>query len=331
MGGRRIMANFHEGYKDIKVRLLSWEGDNIAKRVYEFGRLSNDFNYELTKEYSEEHNDCIKLIDKIINGTTLPKFALMGTRMEFEICGISRICLAQLTRDNAIFASQGGGVFPLTMDYNIPLSLYNIPEVMDRVKKAQELIEEAYIIACEKEVPALEARYIGLHAQTISLTASYTFSDFVRSCHSRTSSNFCDECNLVYRLMYRAIIDAINDCKDKNSIKIYNWIFAEDKCINDKTYKRERLYNSDFTWDKNYEPELPAINDWRKSCWKLELERMYADCTGYLTDKEIRYIEEWLYSESMGHYLPTSYDDTQPDVAKNMIKNTPYYKEVNYD
>lgn len=325
------MATFHEGYKDIKVKLLSWEGDNIAKRVYEFGRLSNDFNYELVKNYDKNHNDCIKLIDKIIEGTTLPKFALMGTRMEFEISGISRICLAQLTRDNAIFASQGGGVFPLTMDYNIPLSLYNIPEVMERVKKAQDLLEEAYIIACEKEVPALEARYIGLHAQTISLTASYTFSDFVRSCYSRTSSNFCDECNLVYRLMYKAIIDEISKCEDENSILIYSWIFNEGKCINDSTYKRERLYNSDFTWDRAYRPKLPAINDWRKSCWKSELERMYTDGTGYITDKEAGYISEWIEWDYSNWELPTTYDGTQPDVAKNMIKTMPYYREVEYE
>jgi hypothetical protein len=323
------MATFHEGYKDIKVRLLSWEGNNLAKRVYDFGRLSNDFDYELTKDYGMLHEDCVKLINKIIEGTTLPKFALMGTRIEFEICGISRICLAQLTRDNAIFASQGGGVFPLTMDYNIPLSLYNIPEVMDRVKKAQELIEEAYIIACEKEVPALEARYIGMHAQTISLTASYTFSDFVRSCHSRTSSNFCDECNLVYRLMYRALVDAINEeCTDINSYHLYQWIFAEEKCINDTTYKRERLYNSDFTWDKNYEPKLPAINDWRKSCWKLELERLYATGEAYLTDKERKLIEEWTAREESGLELPTTYCSYRSDVAVNKIKTMPYYRSI---
>ena len=326
------MAVFHEGYKDIKVKLLSWEGNNIAKRVYEFGRLSNDFNYELTKEYDEKHEDCIKLINKIIEGTTLPKFALMGTRMEFEICGISRICLAQLTRDNAIFASQGGGVFPLTMDYNIPLSLYNIPEVMERVTKAQELIEEAYIIACEKEVPALEARYIGMHAQTISLTASYTIADFVRSCYSRTSSNFCDECNYVYRLMYRVLRKAIlYEVRDKNSLALWKWLIPENRCINDSTYKRERLYNSDFTWDKDYRPKNPAINDWRKSCWKLELERMYYDGTGYLTDKEYVHIAEWQHWEDNDQVLPTTYDNTQPDVAKNMIKTMPYYREVKYE
>lgn len=319
----------HEGYKDIKVTLLSWEGNNLAKRVYEFGRLSNDFNYSLKETYCPDHEDCKKLIAKIINGTTLPKFALQGTRLEFRIEGISRICLAQLTRDSAIFASQGGGVYPLTQDLNIPLSLVDKPYIMNRLVKAQELLEEAYILACEDEVPALEARYLGLHCQTISLTASYTPADFIRSCYSRTSSNFCDECNLVYRLMYRALADAI-DCevRDELSLDLWCWLLAEDKCINDKTYKRERLYNSDFVPDENYKPELPAINDWRKSCWKKEMLRMYHDGTGYLTAKEMDIIEGWIHSDFNGLELPTTYDTNSPDAAKNSIKKMPYYRKV---
>ena len=327
MGGNRIMATYHEGYKDIKVKLINWEGDDIAKRVYEFGRLSNDYNYKLVEKYDKDNKDCINLINKIIEGTTLPKFALMGARMEFQIEGISRICLAQLTRDNAIFASQGGGVFPLTMDFNIPLSLYKEDDIMDKVKQAQFLLEEAYIMACEREIPALEARYIGLHCQTISLTAAYTFSDFVRSCHSRTSSNFCDECNLVYRLMYKELVREASEFNDENSKKLFDWIFAENKCINDTTYKRERLYNSDFTWDKSYKPALPAINDWRKSCWKNELERMFINREGYLTEKEMSLIDEWMFLEGLGKTLPTTYDNSAPDVAVNMIKTMDYYKE----
>ena len=85
------MANINEGYKNIKVRILSWPGNDFAKNVYEFGRLSNDFNYVLTEKYEEDHEDCVKLIDKIVNGTTLPKFAL-NNRIQFEISDISRIC-----------------------------------------------------------------------------------------------------------------------------------------------------------------------------------------------------------------------------------------------
>lgn len=315
------MGTFHNGFENIKVTLVSWESDNLAKRVYEFGRLSHDFNYTLTETYDENNEDCKKLINKIIKGTTLPKFALSGARFEFRIENISRICLAQITRDSAIFASASTGVFPMTQDFNIPMSIYEDSEIMEKLKDAQNLLEEAYIMACEKELPSIEARYIGLHCQTISLSASYTASDFVRSCHSRTSSNFCDECNYVYRLMYKCLVEKISQLKDTNSINLYNWMFPENKCINDGFYNRERLFNSDFTAE-DYEYDLPALNDWRKSGWKKELERMYFKNEGYLTEKEKEIISSWLRNKE----LKSTYDDKRPDVVKNMIKTMPYYR-----
>ena len=321
----------HEGYKDIKVTLIDWAGNDFAKKVYEFGRLSHDFDEVLPEKYDEADPNCIKLIDKVIAGTTLPKFAMQGTKLVFRIEGISRICLAQLTRDSAIFASQGGGVHPLTQEFNIPLSITKHKDVMEIVKQAQYLLEEAYIMLAEREVPALEARYIGLHSQIISLTAAYNPSDFVRSCFSRTSSNFCDECNLVYRLMYRQLTDAFKNLNDFNSVRLWQWILAEEKCINDGIYKRERLYNSDFTADKPYTPKLPAINDWRKSCWKDELERMYKDDTGYLTGRERSLIRYWIFVEQTGKSLMTTYDNSQPDVLCNAIKRTDYYKEHKHE
>lgn len=321
------MSIYHKGYEDIKVRLISWDGDDLAKKVYEFGRFSNDFNEVLPVTYDGTNPDCKKLIDKIIAGTTLPKFALMGTRIQFSIEGISRICLAQLTRDNAIFASQGGGVFPLTMDFNIPLSLYQHTDIMEKVMKAQNLLEEAYIMACERDVPALEARYIGLHCQTISLTASYTVADFVRSCFSRTSSNFCDECNYVYRLMYEQLMYKLSQVTNCDSKRLWSWLLVEEKCINDGYYTRERLYNSDFTMFNvpTYRPEQPAINDWRKSCWKMELERMYKNVKGYITDKEVTHIRAW--RNKTDDELYSSFDPNSPDAARNAIKTTSYYKE----
>ena len=323
------MGTFHNGYENIKVELIDWAGNDLAQKVYEFGRLSHDSYEPLPVVYDEYEEKCEWLINKIIKGTTLPKFALQGTRLTFRISNISRICLAQLTRDSAIFASASTGVFPMSQDFNIPMSLYKDNFIMDKLKQAQDLLEEAYIYACEKEIPTIEARYIGLHCQTISLTASYTISDFVRSCYSRTSSNFCDECNYVYRLMYRELMRCLNyDVWDRLSEKLWKWLIPENKCINDDTYKRERLFNSDFTYDKDYKPELPALNDWRKSGWKMELERMYNDNNNYITEKEEEYIKEWLAIEQSGIELPTTYDNTKPDVAVNMIKTMPYYKEI---
>ena len=99
------MAKFNNGYENIKVTLIQSPGNDFAKSVYEFGRLSHDYYIPLQETYDENSDDCKKLIQKIIDGKTLPKFALQGIRLQFRIENISRICLAQLTRDSAIFAS----------------------------------------------------------------------------------------------------------------------------------------------------------------------------------------------------------------------------------
>lgn len=316
---------FNNGYKNIKVDLIDWAGNDLARLVYRFGRLSHDFIDALPEEYDEHNPDCIKLIDKIIAGTTLPKFALQGTRINFAIHKISRICLAQLTRDPAFFASASTGVFPLTQEFNMPMSIANDESLMSKITQAQQLLEEAYIEACEKEIPSIEARYIGLHPQVISTSASYIPSDFVRACYSRTSSNFCDECNYIYRLMYRELKRAIAKLTDQQSIKLWNWLLPESKCINDKLYTRERLFCSDFTFtEEAYDLPTKALNDWRKSGWKMELERMLEEQPDLLTSTEKSVIREW--QQYSNETLPTTYDNTERDVLVNAIKETDYYK-----
>lgn len=319
---------FNEGYSNIQVKLIDWAGNDLARQVYNFGRLSHDYIEGLTETYDPAHPDCIKLIDKIIAGRTLPKFAMQGTRINFAIHDITRICLAQITRDPAFFASASTGVFPLSQEFNIPLSIYNNESIMNKLKEAQMLLEEAYIEACEAEIPSIEARYIGLHCQVISLTASYVPTDFVRACYSRTSSNFCDECNYVYRLMYNELRNAINSMTDPLSKKLWQWLLPEHKCINDKLYERERLFNSDFTYtDEAFQLKTKALNDWRRSGWKLELERMYSDRPELLTNVEKQAVCKWIIDEHESGLdgLQTTYDNTANDVLVNAIKDTDYY------
>ena len=320
------MAKFSNGFDEIDVRLTNPEVlNNVAEQVYKFGRLSHDFDEELPTEYDPENEACIKLINKIIEGTTLPKYAFEGWRLNFEIKNISRICLAQLTRDRAIFASQSGGVYALTQRFNIPMSIAKEPTIMEKLRQAQYLLEEAYIIAAEKEIPTIEARYIGLHCQTISLMASYIPTDFVRSCFSRTSSNFCDECNMVYRLMYTRLMEAMLwNVEDRNSARILRWLFPEEKCINDGIYTRERLYNSDFTTNGEPVNDKVAINDWRRSGWVDELKRIYYCGVAYLTRKEKDLIKQW--PDNMLE-MPTTYKSDNPEALVNNIKKTDYYKE----
>lgn len=317
----------NEGYKHIKVKLLSWDGDKIASRAFEFGKFALD-NYKLTDEpYGSATESSRQFVDTLINGKTFPKLVLAGTRIDFEIQGISRICLAQLTRDSAIFASESHGLRPLSQEFNLPLSITDDKEVMFKLKAAQSLLEEAYILACEHEIPYPESRYLGLHAQTISVTASFAPMDFVRSCFSRTNNSFCDELNYVYRKMYRAIRLAILKLSDENSIYIWQWIFKENKCIDDSYYTRTTVFNGDFNPDEAKADEKLcefAVNDWRKSGWKLELERIFIDEPSLLTKKEWHTIKRWMEKEAKGKELYCTYRSFNLRCAKNAIKEVDY-------
>lgn len=321
------MAKFNKGYSNIKVKLLSFEGDNLAKRAYQFGVYGSDAYRIPDIEYAEDKMEVKRFVSEVLNGTTFPKFLMEATRIEFSVEGISRICLAQLTRDNAIFCSESHGLRPLSQEFNIPLNIANDESIMSKIEQAQKLLEKAYIECCEKEIPFPESRYICLHSQTISLTCSFTPASFARACYSRTNNSFCDELNYVYRKMFYELMKAILSLKDKNSQVLWGWLINEKKCIDDNFYKRTNVFNGDFLPFDNTPVKAPAQNDWRKSCWKMELERMLEQEPWLLTEKEQMEIYRWKTVEGTGLELPTTYDKRLPRAAKNSIKTMPYYKE----
>lgn len=316
----------HKGFKDIKVKVLNID-ENLLEHAYMFGRFGRDSYKFPSEEYTKDELE--DFYDELVDGVTFPKYCFEGTRIDFQIEGISRICLAQLTRDNAIFCSESHGLRPLSMDINLPLSITNDKQVMEKVVAAQRLLEEAYCIACEHELPYPETRYIGLHSQTISCNAAFTPMAFRRACFSRTNNSFCDELNYVYRKMYNEVRNAIDSHCDTLNKQLWRWLLPEKGCIDDNYYKRTNVFNGDFNWtelpDGPYR-YIPAQNDWRKSGWKLELERIYDEEPYLLTEKEKVIVEGMLNTNS--NTLPSTYDGTVKRVAKNAIKDMNYYKEA---
>lgn len=308
------MAKFNRGFKNIKVKLLSVT-KNIAEKAMEFNEWGSE-DFELPSLNKDE------FVNKLIDGKTFPKFVFERVTFSFSVEGISRICLAQLTRDNAIFCSESHGLRPLSMEFNVPTNLYDDESVMSKLRKAQELIEEAYIEACEKEYPYPETRYLGLHAQTINCNCNFTIMNFKRACFSRTNNSFCDELNLVYRMMFAELeyyILCLDDIYDK---QILSWLINKKSCIDDSYYTRTAVYNGDFdTSMVNYPVEQPAHNDWRKSGWRKEIVELVRERPELFTTRERIMIRA--YSERD----KTTYDGTQERVAKNAIKNMDYYKE----
>ena len=321
------MAHYHNGYDDIKVKLLNFTGDDLGRQVVMFGNLG-EF-YEGINEYNPDDPKCIQIVDEIINGKTFPKYAFEGHNVSFQIDGISRICLAQLTRERGFFCSASGDVRPLTQDFIIPKSIYQNKGWMEKIDKAQKLLEEVYIEMCEAEIPYMESRYVGLHAQTISICYNAPIFNFMRSCNSRTENNFADEINYIYRLMYNSLKnEIISKVNDPLSMRLWLWLlsFGDKKTF----YHRDHTYNNDFerfATPEGYNFGECAHNDWRKSSWKLELEKIYKEHPNLLFDGEDKMIQNWIDKENNGEELPTTYDSESPLVAKNRIKTVDYYNK----
>ena len=179
---------------------------------------------------------------------------------------------------------------------------------------------------CDDGITYMESRYFGFHAQTISLTYHSCAMDWLRTCNQRTENNFADEINYIFRLMLHEVRKAVAEIKDPLSKKLWEWLltFSDRK----QWYKRDHTYNNDF--DRYPTPEgyvfsEPAHNDWRKSSWKLELEKMYKERPEPLLPGEAEMIERWMKLEAEGKELPTTYDPNFKLTAKARIKTVPYY------
>ena len=321
------MAIFRNGYENIKVSLITFKGNDLAKEVYGFNQLA-EFNEGDGGEYSPTNPEAIRIVDEIIAGKTFPKYAFEGHNVAFKIENISRINLAQLTRERGFFCSASGDVRPLTQDFIIPAAIYARKDWMERLSKIERDIEDLYIDMCEDGITYMESRYIGLHAQTISLTYNASFSDWARSCNIRTENNFADEINYIYRLMRNEVRKEIEKVTDPLSKKLWNWLFSFTD--NKKRYNRDHTYNNDFkrfAEPEGYEFSEPAHNDWRKSSWKIEMEKMYKERPELLLDGEKEMIEKWMDMEAKGIELPTTYDPNFELTAKARIKTVDYYNK----
>lgn len=320
------MGKFYNGYENISVELIDWKGDELAKAVTSFGKLGEFYEGAEEVQYDYNHPHFQKVVDEIITGKTFGKYAFEGSNISFQINNISRICLAQLTREKGFFCSQSGDTRPLTQEFITPRAIYNRKDWMERLEKIEKDIEDLYIDMCEDGITYMEARYFGFHAQTISLCYTANVMQFMNSCNSRTENNFADEINYIYRLMRYELIKAIEKLKDPLSKKLWNWLlgFSDRK----KFYTRDHTYNNDFArfaTPDDYEFDELAHNDWRKSSWKLELEDMYRDRPELLLPGEAEMIEAWLKLEAEGKELPCTYEEDAPFTAVTRIKEMYYY------
>ena len=313
------------GYEALKVELLDSPGNDIAKKVYDFSKLF-EFSYYKDIPYDEHNPKCIEFVRKIWR-KLYPKYLYHGLRVSFRVDGISRICLAQFTRERGLFMSTSHGAQPLTDEIVIPKAIYNNKEWMDRLSKIYYELENLYVDIAESEIPYMDARYIMPHGQTIMVTYSATIGEFINSCKSRIRHGFADEINMLYRLMRKELIKVRDACTDQNSMEL--WDFVLNQCKDTEPYLREGTYNND--WQLVPDPEgwkfsEPAYNDWRKSSWRIELQEMYDNNVEYMLDPlDYDMIEKW--QGKTDDQLYTSYDPMYEHTLVQSIKKMDYYKK----
>lgn len=326
------MATFHNGFENIKVELINFAGNDLAKRVCCFNQFAEFYEgLKSVDEYSIRNPLCKRIVNEIISGVTFPKYALQGHSVSFCIRGISRVCLAQLTREGTsdtgtFFCSASSGTRPLTQEQIIPMNIYRNEKWRNKYAKINEELEELYVELLEAGIPFMDARYIMPHAQTIDICYTASMQSFISSCKKRLDHCIADEINYVYRLMKYELKKAIQDTvTDELSIRLWNWLLDK---ADVKTYSTNVTYRNDF--ERYPLPEHvtfieDAHNDWRKSQWKLELERMFEEQPWLLETNEIDMIAKWKCQDT----LTATYDSNNSYSPEQAVKKMPYYKEKN--
>lgn len=327
------MAKFNNGFENIKVELISFAGNDLARQVCCFGQHAEFYEgLRSVDDYSPDNEFCKQIVDEIINGVTFPKYALEGHKVSFSVSGISRVNLAQFTREGTtdtgtFFCSASSGTRPLTQEQIIPMNIYANKEWMKRYSEINQELEALYVDLLEAGIPFMDARYIMPHAQTIDICYTASMKSFIGSCCKRLDHSIADEINYTYRLMKKALRDAVETITDPLSYKLWNWLLGMSDV---KRYSANLTYRNDFErfpLPENVKFEENAHNDWRKSQWKLELERIYKSQPDLLEENEKAMVRRWMNDEAHGVELKATYNASDKFTPETSVKAMEYYKK----
>ncbi len=319
------MAKISRGYENISVDLIHWVGEDLAKQVWDFGK--NGETYRFRQDYSPTDPDVEYFIGEVIAGRTFPKYVLEGARVAFRLNNISRINLAQVTREQGFFCSETSAGMPMRQELILPGNLYDRPGFLERYTRIIEELEDMYSELAEDDIPYPDMRYIMPHNETISLTYTTENGKFMRSCASRTDSGWCDEINYMYRLMRYELEKRVEQLQDPLSKKLWQWLLAKSYKV--KPFTRPNSYNEDFKQVPVTEKDVfteSSVCNFTKSFWKEELERMYKEEPYLLTEYEKQTIESWQDKTDEELVAESLYDATDPKAVNQAIKNAPYYR-----
>ena len=296
------MKSINVGYENINVEIIDYN-TNIAKHAWECYRMTwNDLQ---NVEYSENDVRVQKALYEIMYMKALPMPREQAI-ITFRINNISRVCLAQLTRQRkAAFNVESQMPRPVKHNVTIPLNYYHDEELL---KKAEKLVKESqdlYDLAISKGIPPQDARYLLMHSQTTSCVYVVDINTFVNSFGFRCENNLSDEINLVYRLCLSEFKkklknDKMNNIIDNATYEFYMTILQNCDCSGAKQHigkNTDMVFGNSFKRfpDANEEVTNATINcdyDYKKSAWYYELKRLYDTKQNLLFYNEKEMIEK---------------------------------------
>lgn len=294
------MKNYSVGYQDISVEVIDYN-KSIAEHAWNCYRMT--WKHLQNKKYDVNDADVKKCISDIINFRALP-MPREQALITFRINNISRVCLAQITRQRkACFNVESQMPRPIEHNVIIPLNIMKDDTLKDLAMKLVDDSQKLYDLCIEKGIPPQDARYITMHGQTTSLVYVVDINTFVGSFGQRCENNISDEINLVYRLCKREILDVLkrdlkNNVIDKLTFELYYDIIEKADC---QGAKQKVCLNYDKVFG-NGAQRYPSANkyieeitknadyDFTKSAWYLELQRLPDDLL-FVDEKEM--IARW--------------------------------------
>ena len=296
------MNNISKGYENISVELIDYN-DKIAEHAWNCYRMTWKHFQDIPYKYDR---DCVQeCLQDIINMRALPMPREQAI-MTFRINNISRVCLAQITRQRkAAFNVESQMPRPVEHNVIVPLNVAT-SKFAERAQALVEMSQELYDDLIAEGVPPQDARYLLMHGQTTSLVYVVDVNTFVSSFGFRCENNLSDEINLVYRLCRQAILTKVaedyrNGKIDLGTFRMYNQIIGPADCAGAKNkvgQNYDGVFGNSFRRYPDANPEITEITencsyDFKKSAWYLELQRIAEEKPDLLFDGEREMIESW--------------------------------------
>lgn len=298
------LNNVSNGYADISVEVVDFAKD-IGKHIWDCYKMTwRDLQ---NVKYDPTNPEIIEAIKNVIGFKALP-MPREQALITFRLNNISRVCLAQITRQRkAAFNVESQMPQPVGHNVIIPLNIWENEKFKSRAIKLCETSQMLYNDMIDAGIPFQDARYMLIHGQTTSCVYVVDINTFCGSFGMRCENNLSDEINLVYRLCLHTLIAEVVECYRRNEIDNLTYMFYMNilESCDCMGAKQKRGMNVDKVFGNSFdrfvggneEVAQATINctcDFRKSAWYLELIRLYENKPELLFEGEKEMIERWI-------------------------------------